>query len=750
MTVRAVDVARSRVVLIGVPRYRHPELSDLPSVADNVADLAGMLTDPALGGFPAAHCITAPEDATVSDVGELLHEAADQAEDLLLCYYSGHGKVDDWGELYLTLAGTNIQRLAFSALPFGAVRNALRTSGARNRVVILDTCYSGRATAATLSTEEDEVLTQLEVAGGYTLTSSPATRPSLVYAGERNTAFTGRLLTLLREGSPEAGELLTLRDIYRHLRTRLSADGLPAPQQCGTATVDALGLVRNRTPRRAELPADITEGLESRFSWVRLAAVGELGRRLAVDDRADANAARAALEKVAANDNPQVAVMARSLLDAAPLRTSSPLVVRAMALLDEAERLAADITDKDDRRRALVSIAYAIPHLPERLDRVLAMLSEVRESVLVGLSKKIAPTDPDRAERLARAITDTALRVEALGPVAAAVHDSDPLRSRRLFDEAERDLEVFVDGRERERNKVALATAAASCDPDRADRLAATIEAPRERLETVIVIGAAAATAARTERIANDVKQHAEELLPLRDSLPVLAQLAAMLMPVNPVRAASIFDHVERTARETEPRQWQDRLENSFLPTHDDYHGALTKTRTLCAIAKATGVSDLSRTERIIASITGSAERKLQALTCVLGDAVRESRLQRGSRVTAAAKNHDTVRLIRLADEIERLVTTPHARFEEFDLVWAVQAVAFLNPVQAKRLIAVTTYLPNQGYLRAILANTVALTDPDDAERIAIGITEPTWKVCALAGVAGQLLGMADSRTRTS
>lgn len=249
MSGRPVDPTRSRIVLVGIPTYQDPRLPDVPEIANNIADLAELLTDPQLGGFDTAHCLVPPPDSGIAEVGDLLVQAAAEAEDLLMFYYSGHGLVGGRNhELYLSFAGTRPDRIGFTALPFAAVRDAFQESGAASRVVILDSCFSGRAIGNTLSASGEDVLGQVEVAGTYTLTSAPANRTAIVLPSERHTAFTGRLLRLLRDGSSQAGKMLSLGDIYRHLQTRLRAEGLPAPQQCGTETADLLGLVRNRFP----------------------------------------------------------------------------------------------------------------------------------------------------------------------------------------------------------------------------------------------------------------------------------------------------------------------------------------------------------------------------------------------------------------------------------------------------------------------------------------------------------------------
>ena len=245
MSGRPVNPGGSRIVLLGAPAYHDPRLPDAPVIANNIADLAAVFTDPQIGGFDVAHCVTAPPGAGIAEVGDLLVRAASEAEDLLLFYYSGHGLLGTRShELYLSLAATRLGQLPFTALPFAAVREACLESGAKSRVVILDSCFSGRAIGETLGAD-DEILGQVEVKGTYTLTSAPANRTALILPGEQHTAFTERLLRLLRDGSPQAGEMLSLGDIYRHLHTRLRAEGLPVPQQRGTETADLLGLVRN-------------------------------------------------------------------------------------------------------------------------------------------------------------------------------------------------------------------------------------------------------------------------------------------------------------------------------------------------------------------------------------------------------------------------------------------------------------------------------------------------------------------------
>lgn len=140
MSVRGVDPARSRIVLVGAPHYDDADLPDVPQVARNLADLASVLTDRAVGGFPAEHCAVAGPDASVEQIGDLLEQAAAQAGDLLLFYFAGHGLIGPRGELYLALRRTRFRNPAFSALRYETVRDTFLELGTRavNRVVILE------------------------------------------------------------------------------------------------------------------------------------------------------------------------------------------------------------------------------------------------------------------------------------------------------------------------------------------------------------------------------------------------------------------------------------------------------------------------------------------------------------------------------------------------------------------------------------------------------------------------------------
>ncbi|WP_431042116.1 caspase, EACC1-associated type [Streptomyces sp. P1-3] len=249
---RLPDPERSRAVLIGTSSYTDEELPDLPVVRRTVADLASALTDWSYGILDVPHCTVLLDGDDLIETQRALKSAAQSAEDLLLVYYVGHGLIGARRhDLHLGLKHSELEDPELGSLSFDRVRDIVLDSPAASKVIILDCCFSGRALNGTMTAPAAVVSGQIEVAGSYVLTSSQRNQVSLVLDGEEHTAFTGRLLRLLREGVPDGPELLGLDELYRELARTMKAEGLPTPLKRVTRTAELLALGRNRAQRAA-------------------------------------------------------------------------------------------------------------------------------------------------------------------------------------------------------------------------------------------------------------------------------------------------------------------------------------------------------------------------------------------------------------------------------------------------------------------------------------------------------------------
>ncbi|MEU2258255.1 tetratricopeptide repeat protein [Nocardia xishanensis] len=233
-----------RAALIGVSRYVDPEFPDIPAALNNVADLARLLTASTGSALAERQCcvLTDPEHNT--QVGKAVASAAQEADDVLLVYFAGHGVVDRRGRLYLALSGTSRDHPEWSSVPFATLRDELIASPARARILILDCCFSGRAFEA-MGASSSLVDGQIDIQGTYTIASSARNEPSIAPEGHRHTAFTAALL------STATNTGLTLDQLYQKVDQTLHRDGYPRPQR---RTVNIAGELRLFTPPPALRP----------------------------------------------------------------------------------------------------------------------------------------------------------------------------------------------------------------------------------------------------------------------------------------------------------------------------------------------------------------------------------------------------------------------------------------------------------------------------------------------------------------
>ncbi|USQ87225.1 caspase family protein [Streptomyces phaeoluteigriseus] len=260
------DPARSRAVLIGTASYRH--LSQLPAVEAGVVDLAAELCDATVWGLPVQHCTVVTDPLSPQTILDPVYRASEEATDTLLVYFAGHGMRDaDSADLYLAL-GDSREHLGYTAVAYQHLRTALRSARARRKVVVLDCCFSGRAARALSGS--DVLAAEAAVDGAYVLTASPRDRIALAPDGERYTAFTGELLTVLRHGVEDGPELIDLDTLYRVLLERLRAKNRPLPQHSQENGVGRLPLARNKsraarrtTPAGPVLAADVRAAMVS-------------------------------------------------------------------------------------------------------------------------------------------------------------------------------------------------------------------------------------------------------------------------------------------------------------------------------------------------------------------------------------------------------------------------------------------------------------------------------------------------------
>ena len=154
------------------------------------------------------------------------------ADDFILFYYAGHGKVRKDNELYLYSKDTVIAALGSTSIPARRVLKYLQESYARRRVLILDCCQSGaigRAVGSFRGSDVEEPLANLaDSFGCYILTASTAIQLAEEREKDGHGLFTKALIDCLRAPKKES---ITVAELFSFASEQLKISGSQKPKQ---------------------------------------------------------------------------------------------------------------------------------------------------------------------------------------------------------------------------------------------------------------------------------------------------------------------------------------------------------------------------------------------------------------------------------------------------------------------------------------------------------------------------------------
>ncbi len=222
-----------RVVLAGTGRHGPgSELPDIAQVERSLRDLREVLVRHCgvPDGGPGLTTVLDPADPVL--LGEAITTAAEQATEVFLLHYVGHGVISPGGELHLATRATDSLStgLSYKALPYSAVRDAVSRCRAPMVAILLDCCFSGRERGS-FAPATAGALELAAIHGTHLLASAAREERSLALPGQPHTAFTGALIELLNQGDPTGPRQLTLDHAYRYLGRVLPERSAPRPHR---------------------------------------------------------------------------------------------------------------------------------------------------------------------------------------------------------------------------------------------------------------------------------------------------------------------------------------------------------------------------------------------------------------------------------------------------------------------------------------------------------------------------------------
>lgn len=689
-TLPAPELAAERrsALVIATGVYADEQLARLRSPARDAEDLAAVLGDPAVGAFEVTVLADRPAHEVRLGVQDFL--AGHRAGDLLVVYLSCHGVLDARNQLYFAATDTRKTYLAATGIESQWLLDRLDECKARRQVLILDCCFSG-AFAAGAKGGDDLDLQQHVVGHGrgrVVLTASRA----------RENSFEGHALP----GAAIAGSVFTA--------------GLVEGLRTGGADGDRDGLV------------SVEDAYDYAYTYVQARGAAQTPQRWAYG--AEGRIWLARNRHLTAPSSLVTPVVARQAEAADSLGGDREAWWgpeerrrRANAIFDAAIRAAYTIVDRTDGASALAAVAKELarddPHRAVQLFGEAGNLLKAEPhtaTYIKALAGRAVQGNPqsvllrDEAERLAHSAGS--FTMGALADVAEFMAPGDPQRADRL-------AATITDRRLKAPAVAAIAEHLARLDPDRAEHLASSIREKMYKAMALAWVARAVAEddAQRADRLLSEAERVACSIRNEDHRLPGVYQVAKVLAQRAPQRAVLI---------------------GQGIADGDD------RARVLADIAAAAAHSHRDHGNWLL----GEGERIAQSIPV---ERYKASALAEVAKVAAAT---DPGRAARLLHEAEILASSiPDDAKKVNVLINIARAASVIDLSEASRI---THAIADKALRRKLLGHLAAAASGrnpemtirllDEAESLVLDITGESGKARALAELAGAAAGSLPQR----
>jgi hypothetical protein len=155
-------------------------------------------------------------------------------------YYSGHGKLNQFGQLYLATSDTELDELESSAISVGRIRDFVDVSQSKQVVIILDCCFSGAIGHVFSKSSIDDQL-KVEASKGrgtYIMTASTSIQTALEKEVDKYSVFTKHLIAGIATGEADTNRngVITIDELYDYLYQRVREESHQEPTRWNVDT----------------------------------------------------------------------------------------------------------------------------------------------------------------------------------------------------------------------------------------------------------------------------------------------------------------------------------------------------------------------------------------------------------------------------------------------------------------------------------------------------------------------------------
>jgi formylglycine-generating enzyme required for sulfatase activity len=241
-------------ILIASSRFPdEPMLEDLRCPENDVDGLHEVLSSKDRGDFAETIVLkNQPHHEVLKNINQILRQA--QKNDLVLIFYSGHGKLDLAGRLHLATVDTELDALESTSIPVESIRNFIDVSPSKKSVLLLDCCYSGAVEKALLRGGVQEQLQQVSGGRGiYILTGSTDIQVAQEKETDQYGLFSKHVIEGIRNGDADQDNdgLITMDDLYAYVHNKVLEEGPQEPMKWAVGVRGDLIISRSgKTPRK--------------------------------------------------------------------------------------------------------------------------------------------------------------------------------------------------------------------------------------------------------------------------------------------------------------------------------------------------------------------------------------------------------------------------------------------------------------------------------------------------------------------
>ncbi|XCN72502.1 MAG: DUF1566 domain-containing protein [Candidatus Electrothrix aestuarii] len=253
-------------------------LSPLRCPEHDVDALDAILSSPDFGNFTETFVFrNAPSYEILPKLNSVLSNAG--KDDLVLIYFSGHGKLNRLGHLCLATVNTDSKALEATSIRASTIKSYFDISYSRKKILLLDCCYSGAAGEEFVRTKggvNEELQLMSSGQGTFIMTASSGIQTAVEKEGDQYGLFTKHLVVGIRSGEADKDEdgFVDMQELYEYVHEKVREDGAQEPMKWDLHVKGKLVVARSGKEAKERRRQEMERNLH------RFAADGRLTSRI--------------------------------------------------------------------------------------------------------------------------------------------------------------------------------------------------------------------------------------------------------------------------------------------------------------------------------------------------------------------------------------------------------------------------------------------------------------------------------------